>query len=688
MLAALLAAGWWISRPAVPQIRHNVLLITVDTLRADAVGAYGRTATPTPLIDRIAQVGVRFTDAHAHNVVTLPSHANILTGRLPPDHGVRDNAGFRLPPGAETLATHLQRQGYRTGAFLSAFPLDSRFGLATGFDVYDDRLAGGARPAFLIQERPAERTVALATQWIGAAGGQPWFAWVHLYEPHFPYDSPEQFASRWPNDPYLGEVAAADAALGPLLEPILAAGAESDTVVIITSDHGESLGEHGEASHGVFAYESVLRVPLLIYAPQIVSPRVVDAPARHIDLLPTVLGALALEIPAGLAGRNLMPVMSGNDQRAPDGVYFEALSATLTRGWAPLHGIIQDGFKYIDLPVPELYDLTEDPREERNLAGAEPGRVAALRAHLERFRSADPHRAVRREPAEVRERLGSLGYVTGGTGRPRTPFTEADDPKRLIALDAILQASLERYLAGDLAGAIAHARDLVGRRPSMAVSWMQLAQLEREAGHAAAAIDAMRRAVTLSAGDTEALTLLAAYLTEAGRPLEAADLLAAAAREPDADPDLLSTQALALARLARFDEALAALARAREHDPSNALLLVHLGTVQLTRGRRSAAREAFTDAIRLDPDMARAHSSLGVLAVEEGNLDQAAQHWRDATSRDPREYRNILSLGIALARGGRTAEARACFEFFAASAPPSHYAAELERVRAWLKGAR
>ena len=583
MLAlALAAAVWaWMWGPAGrPAPRPNILLVTIDTLRADAVGAYGKSGTPTPLIDRLAAAGVRFSNAYAHNVVTLPSHANILTGDLPPVHRVRDNGGFRLEPDVETLATHLRRLGYRTGAFVSAFPLDSRFGLASGFDVYDDRLAGGPATTFLIQERPAERTVALAKTWIDAAGGEPWFAWVHLYEPHYPYEAPARFASRWPDDPYLGEVAAADAALAPLVAPILAAGAESGTLVIVTSDHGEALGDHGEASHGIFAYESVLRVPLILHATQMFGPRVVNAPARHVDLLPTVLDVLALP-PTARAGRSLAPDMTGIRPDADTTVYFEALSASLTRGWAPLFGIIQDGYKYIELPMPELYDLRDDPGEAHNLIGSDPERTARLRARLDNLRREDPGPAPWEESAEVRERLGSLGYVTGGATPPAGAYTEDDDPKRLIALDAILQEVLERYLAGDLAGALTRSRDLVRRRPSMAVAWMQLGQLEREAGNAAGAVEALERAVALNPRDSAPVVLLAASLTEAGRAQQAVDLLEQPAGEPDADPDLLAARALALARLARFDDALAELARARERKPSNALLLVQTGTVHL-----------------------------------------------------------------------------------------------------------
>lgn len=688
-LALIAAMGWWVSRPATRRVPGlNVLLITIDTLRADAVGAYGRPGAPTPRIDQLAQGGVRFDDAHAHNVVTLPSHANILSGRLPTDHGIRDNAGFRLPADVETLATHLRRAGYRTAAFVSAFPLESRFGLAEGFEMYDDRFAdAGPRPAFLIQERSAARTVALASEWLDAAGDGPWFAWVHVYEPHFPYDPPEPFASRWPGDPYLGEVAAADAALAPLLDPIVAAGAGGRTLVVVTSDHGESLGEHGEAGHGIFAYEAALRVPLVMYQPQLFRESVVDAPVAHVDVMPTVLDALALPVPSGLAGRSLLPVVAGTERGADPTVYFEALSGSLSRGWAPLVGIIQSGVKYIDLPVPELYDLRADPGEARNLAASDPARAAALRARLDAFRTPAPTQA-RTESAEARARLRSLGYLAGGAAPPAAGYTEDDDPKRLIGLDAMLQETVERYLAGDLQGALARSRALVRRRPSMAVSWMQLAHLEREAGDLRAAVDSMQRAVALSPGDGVPLALLGAYLTEAGRAREAADLLDVPSRAPDADAELLSTRALALARLGRMDEALAVLARARDRDPSSATLLVHVGTVQLMGGDRAAARAAFAEATRLNPDAARAHSSLGVLALEDGRIDEAAQHWRAAIALDPGEHDKILALGITLARAGRPDDARAPFEFFAAHAPSSRYGPDLDRVRAWLNGAR
>jgi arylsulfatase A-like enzyme/Flp pilus assembly protein TadD len=663
----------------------NVLLITIDTLRADAVGAYGQPGGITPWMDRLAGGGLRFTHARAHNVITLPSHANILSGRLPPDHGVRDNSGFRFPPGTETLATLLKARGYRTGAFVSAFPLDSRFGLGRGFDVYDDRFADAARPAFLIQERAASATIANARLWVDAQGDQPWFAWVHLYEPHFPYAPPEPFASRFPQSPYHGEVSTVDAALAPLLAPILSAGDQGRTLVVLTSDHGESLGDHGEATHGVFAYEAGLRVPLLIYQPRLFAPAVAGAPAGHVDVLPTVLDAIEAPVPDGIAGRSLLPPAgraAGADATARP-TYFEAMSASLTRRWAPLDGVVQREMKYVDLPIPELYDLAADPREERNLAASQPARLEELRALLRGIARRTPI-ALGAETPETRDRLRSLGYAAGGGSAPPR-FTERDDPKNLIAIDTLLQEVVGLYVAGDLRGALARCRELVQQRPGMPLSLLQLAHLEREAGDLPAAVDALRKAVALAPENAEAAALLGAYLTQAGRAEEAVKVLEPYARRAPADVEILTSQALALARLGRPREALAALSLARDQDPSNARLLLETGTVQLMAGNRPAARQAFTAALELNPSLARAHSSLGVLYIEDGRIPDAIGQWKAATALDPREFDTVLAVGLSLARDGRTAPAQAVLEFFAASAPPARYAAEIDRVRRILR---
>ena len=695
LLLAIALLSIWKSQPTapVPAARResglNVLLITVDTLRADAIGAYGQPGGTTPVIDRLAAAGARFTTAHAHNVVTLPSHANILSGRLPGDHGVRDNAGFRFPADGETLATLLKSRGYHTGAFVSAFPLESRFGLTRGFDVYDDRFADAARPAFLIQERSGRDTIARALRWLDSQRDNRWFCWVHLYEPHFPYAAPEPFASRFRNAPYYGEVAAADASLAPLLEPILATGRDGRTLVVLTSDHGESLDDHGEATHGVFAYEATLKVPLVVYQPRLLRPVVVDAPAQHVDILPTVLDALALTAPSGVAGRSLLPAIAGEDDPAAIGrpAYFEALSATFNRRWAPLHGVIQGGVKYIDLPIPELYDLSADPREEHNLVSSQPARVDQLRALVGPFRGVGATSAPP-ETAQTRERLRSLGYVAATGSNLPGRFTEADDPKRLIALDTLLQEILDLYLAGNLPAASAKCRQLIERRPDMPLSFFYLAQIERDRGNLDEAVKALRQVLALEPNNNEAVALLGASLTQAGQAAEAAALLEAYARAHEPDVEVLTSQAHALARSGRTKDALATLARARELDSSNAMVLVHTATVLLMTGDRTGARGQFDAALAMNPDLPRAHSSLGILDLEDGRTAEAVAHWKTATAADAREFQTMLVAGLSWGRAGRTAEARVALQFFVDNAPADRFAGEIARARALLTSLR
>ena len=683
----LAAAAAFVLRPQVRRERGlDVLLVTIDTLRADALGAYGNARSETPWIDRLAREGARFEAAHAQNVVTLPSHANILSGRYPLQHGVRDNSGFRFPAESASLATILKAAGYRTGAFVSAFPLDARFGLGRGFDRYDDRLGNaGTHAAFHMQERRGVETVAAAKAWLEAQTGAPTFCWVHLYEPHFPYEPPEAFAARFRDDLYLGEVAAADDALRPLLAPLLDSGRKGRTLVVLTADHGESRGEHGEMTHGIFAYEATLRVPLILYGPRIVPPGVIRDEVRHVDILPTVLDALGLPVPADLPGTSLLALASGVASPAVRASYFESLSASLNRGWAPLRGAIKDHLKYIDLPVPELYDLEADPHETRNLAAASPGRLEASKAILVGFRSHEKSLDRVAESAQAREALQALGYVSApGGAPPHAPTGVEDDPKNLIPLDAEVQSIVDHYRAGDVEGAIRIGEDLVRRRPGMSLVFTHLAFLYRQKGDFAAAVNAGRRALALNPEDTEAVALIGAYLVEAGRPKEALKLLEPYAKRAEPDPDVLTSRGMALAALGETKAALETFERARALAPANAMNLVNIGTTYLMAGDRGRAQPAFLAALDLAPDLARAHNSLGVIAAQEGRLEEAVARWRQALAADPRDSQTLFNLATTLRRQGHDAEARAFFERYVKEAPATE-ARDVAAARAWLK---
>jgi arylsulfatase A-like enzyme/Tfp pilus assembly protein PilF len=670
----------------------NVLLITIDTLRADALGAYGNSTVSTPLLDRLSAGGVRFSRALAQTVVTLPSHANILSGRYPFAHGVRENSGFRFPGDVDTLATLLKARGYRTGAFVSAFPLDVRFGLARGFDVYDDRYGKGAeRAAFREPERAGTATVAAASAWINQQSNpqsairnpqSPWFAWVHVYEPHFPYAPPEPYATRYRAAPYLGEVSAADVALAPLIAPILEQGGNARTLVVVTGDHGESLGDHGEQTHGLFAYEATLRVPLIVYQPRLFSSRVVSDPVRHVDILPTVLDALGVAPPQGLDGASLLPAMETSGRvDAPS--YFEALSASLNRGWAPLSGVARGPLKYIDLPIPELYDVAADPAEARNLASSRPEDVRQLQTLLRQLRASDRGVARAAESADTRKRLGSLGYLSG-TAAQKSSYTEADDPKRLVALDHEIDQVISRYQGGDLRGAIALGEKIVGERPDMAVSLTHLAFLYSEAGDHARAARTANRALELNPAAADVAALLGAYLTDAGLAKEAVARLEPYTRGPQPDLDVLIAYGVALASTGRGAEALAAFERARALDRTSGLPLTNIGMLYLMAGAGDRAAAAFNEAVTIDATLARAHNGLGVVAAQRGAFEEAANHWKQAVALDPHDHQALYNLGDVLIRLGRPGEARPYWTSYLRELPSGVDEKDRARVRMWL----
>ena len=589
LLAGAAAALVWLwPRGALPALvertaDQNLLLVTIDTLRADALGSYGGPAT-TPNLDRLAAVGARFEFAHAHAVVTLPSHASILTGVYPFEHGIHDNAGYRLPEDSLTLAAMLRAEGFATGAFVGAFPLDSRFGLDNGFDLYDDRFGYAEGPSdFTIAERPAEEVVAAARAWIESRPDR-WFAWVHLFDPHAVYSPPPPFDARYAASPYHGEVAYTDHALGPLLE-LAGASEERPTIVVVTADHGEALGEHGERTHGLFAYESTLRVPLILAqvgrssAPE---EGVVSAePARHVDVVPSILDALSLPAPPALPGRSLLDPASADIEPLS---YFEALSASLDRGWAPLRGVLSGRDKYVDLPLPELYDLQADPAESSNLVTDRAGRARALDALLADLPASDPLDRRIAETAEVVERLRSLGYV-GRAAPAKESYTADDDPKRLAHLDDAIHRGVDLYQRGRAREAIEVYREVIAERPELELAHRHLAYLHWSLGEVGEAVGTLTRARDAGIASPAVAGQLGIYLAESGRAGEAVPLLEALAAGERPALDTLNALGIAYARRGDAERALETFERVLALDPDNAMALENMGTGVLEAAR-------------------------------------------------------------------------------------------------------
>jgi arylsulfatase A-like enzyme/tetratricopeptide (TPR) repeat protein len=642
------------ARPA-----NDIILITIDTWRADAAGFAGNTNVKTPFLDALASRGIVFTNAHAHNVVTLPSHTNILTGLYPWQHGVRENAGFVLDAKQTTIAELLHDRGFATGAFIGAAPLDARYGLNQGFDLYDDNYGkGDSTTDFKLAERPAGAVLQSAVAWWQSMAGRKRFMWIHLYDPHAPYDGG-----------YLNEVSSVDRALSD----ILGSRIDPAALVIVTGDHGEALGDHGEQTHGLFAYESTLKVPLLVAGDR-VPHRSESAFVRHIDIVPTILDWLGEKKPASLPGESLLGEVHDRD------TYFESLSAALNRGWAPLTGVIRNRAKYIELPIPELYDLPSDPPELKNLVDARRRDVVAARQVLEGVKTAVSRNA--NIAPEEAARLRSLGYLTGGGDVQKTDYTAADDPKTLIALDTKMHAVIDAYERGDLARAVALAKEVVAARPDMIAGRELLAVALQQSEHVPEAIEQLRIAVASGHALPSTKTTLALLLTEAGHSDQAIALLEPLA--PAGDPDVLNAYGVALADHGDPAKATAQFERVLAADPRHAPAHQNLGIVALRSGDAASARAHLESALALNPRLPLALNTLGVLYAQQNDATRAVDFWRRAVAIDPRQYDALYNIAVVEARAGHVQEARAALEQFIRTAPPQRYARDIADAKQTL----
>jgi arylsulfatase A-like enzyme/Flp pilus assembly protein TadD len=676
-VALAVVFGWFRSDRAPGSSNTNsgpprtIVLITIDTLRADALGFAGNARVKTPYLDSLAADGLVFTNAHAHNTVTLPSHANILTGLLPYQHGIRDNAGYELDAKHATVARALKQQGYATAGFIGAFPLDARFGLGRDFDVYDDQYREGSRPReFVMDERSAPEVLEPATKWWSASTAEKKFLWVHLYDPHAPYSPPAPFAQEYRNEPYLGEIAFVDAQIRAFLEPILAKDPEA--LVIITADHGEALGDHGELTHGLFAYESTLKVPLLVYSKGRVTPAKKTRSVRHIDIAPTILAAAGIEKPKELLGHSLL------EDRADADTYFEALSATMNRGWAPLVGIIHGPHKYIDLPIAELYDLPRDPAELSNLAQTDRRTLFALRKLLADAAPGAATPGDRKVSQEDQSRLLSLGYISGNAAK--TSYTIEDDPKKLVDIDNDLHRVIELYQRGQIRDAVTLAQQVVKKRPGMPSAYEMLGFLLQESERPEDAIEMLRAAIADGSATEHMRARLGLTLSESGRAKEAVDVLAPIANT--SDPDILNAYGIALADSGRVAEGLEQFRRVLKIDATNAKAYQNYGIVALRVGDTEDARQHLLKALELNDRLPIALNAMGVLYARERRTDDAIRAWMRAVELDPKQFDALYNVALVSGNAGRWPQAIEALDRFIRTAPPERYGPDIAKARA------
>ena len=636
--------------------KFNVLLITIDTLRADHLSCYAPSHAKTPNIDALASKGVVFTHAFAHVPMTLPSHTSILTGTLPIYHGIHDNNGFVLSTRIKTLAEVLKGEGYSTGAFVGAFPLDSRFGLYHGFDTYDDNYPSKNPFSFFYPERKAEQVVDLAIAWLKKVKKDKWFLWVHVFDPHQPYAPPEPFSSQYKNDLYSGEVAYVDFALGKLFEFLKTEGFLENTLIIITADHGESLGEHGEKTHGYFAYNSTLHVPLIISLPVKFKPGRNSQFVSHIDIFPTVCDVLGIKKPDQLQGRTLLPALLGEKIREIP-IYFESLSPYYTRGWAPLRGIIWKGYKYIDLPIKELYDLRKDFQESKNLAKKVDW--SRFKRKLERImKEYRLEASTKRFKPGTEEKLRSLGYLAGKNLPRKKQFKEEDDLKNLLKYHNLLLAAVKSASEGKFKEAEDKLTKVIRERKEIAQAYLILASLYRNQGKLNKSLDILKKGLEACGESYSLLSSLGITLIELGQPKEGIKALKRALKIIDYDPEAWNYLGVAYWRLGNYEEAFEAYKKALKLDSDYALVYNNLGSLFLSMNIPQDAIKYYKKAISLDSQLASAYNGLGGCYEYLGKRQKAIYWWKQALRVDPNYAMAIYNLAINLAKIGKYKEAK------------------------------
>ncbi|MEW6363009.1 MAG: sulfatase-like hydrolase/transferase [Acidobacteriota bacterium] len=648
----------------------NLVLVTLDTTRADHLSCYGYSARTTPNLDRLAQTGVLFEHADSVAPLTLPAHTSMLTGLYPYNHGVRNNGDFYLPPDVPTLATLLKRQGYRTAAFISAFVLDSRYGLAQGFDVYEDRLEGKERALQDFDvERKGGQTMQLALQWLESNASKPFFLWVHLYDPHESYDPPQPFREEF-TSLYDGEIAYADSLVAELDASLEDRGIRDRTLLVIAGDHGESLGEHEEETHSIFVYGATVRVPVMFSMPGGMPEGLrVEAPVSLVDLFSTIVEMMNIPGAPQTDGRSLVPLMrrprAGAEPAWRDRpLYCESLFPKLYLRWAPLRAVEAGQWKYIESPRPELYRIDNDPGETLNLLASSPGVAAEMKTKLASFAAAGGterfHRAALDD--ETIAKLAGLGYVAAAAyaGSPVESVGDTDlpDPKDKIAFFNRIREAQKQIRGRRFETAIPMLERVVASEPDNAVALLFLANGYLGMEDYGRAIATYRRYLELvpqSAYAHHWIAIAAVRLGDRERALAEEEAAIAIDRR---FVDSYVMKGGVLASMGRYAEAVKALTEAVEIDPDNAGLMNDLGAVYMEWGKLREAEETFLAITRLDPKYAPAYTSLGIIRVALGDPEHAIDYFNRALAISPVQNEARFNLAKALLSLRRVDEAR------------------------------
>ncbi|MDW7760314.1 MAG: sulfatase-like hydrolase/transferase [Acidobacteriota bacterium] len=614
--AVLAAAAFFLLRPSArdfSQLRgdrdFNVILVSVDTLRADRIGCYGFDRIKTPTMDLFAERGVKFDRCYAPTPLTLPSHTTLFTGTQPIFHGVRDNGGFLVPPELTTMAELFKDRGYETAAFVAAYVLDSKWGLDRGFNTYFDQfdLSRFERISLAMVQRPGNEVMDETLAWIEKNKDERFFAFIHLYDPHTPYEPPPPYDAKYPHHPYLGEIAFTDSQLGRLWAYLENNDLLDDLLLVFLADHGESLGEHDETTHGFFVYQGAIHVPLIFVTPfpelQGVSTSQVSG---LVDVLPTICEMAGLPVPADVQGRSLVPQFFRPDKTEHAFAYSETFYPRFHYGWSELKSIQDDRFKIILAPVPELYDIGNDPREQKNLVYLEKPTFETFTAHAERYIEEAGQGALevdlQKIDEETREKLAALGYVGAFVDPARSHGRRLANPRDKIGVFNDLSRAREIGMAGRTEEAVAIMETIIAEDPDIAQAHFSLGNIYFKAQEFEKAVAAFKRALDIKPDDTfAAINIANSYLG-----------------------------------MGRFDDVEAFILDFQAKGFEDAQLYHLLGNMHFARKNYDKAELYFEKSLNRNEDSASSHSSLGAIAIARDDLGRAETHLRTALAMNPK----------------------------------------------------
>jgi len=655
-------------RPATAAPATPVILITIDTLRADRLGCYGNASIRTPNLDRLARDGARFAQAIVDCPITLPSHCSILTGTYPVYHGVRDNSGYRLPQQQITLAEVFKKQGYRTGAFLGAAVLDSVTGLDQGFDVYADDFQSAGLPEadFSSGQRRGGAVMDRALAWMQRARpGEKSFVWIHLFDPHAPYDPPAPFAARYRADPYDGEVAYVDSVVGRLISYLVSSGQYEQSLMAVTSDHGEGLGQHGEATHGLFLYDATLRVPWLLKAPaRRWAGRIVEESVQSVDVMPTLLQILGFPRPESVQGAGQVALLEGTVPTETRFSFGETLLPRNQYGWSALFSLRTGQHKWIEAPRPELYDLKKDPEERNNLFHSQQGLALQLKQHRSALaaqysgnRAAEARLKV--SDPEAFQRLLGLGYVAVDVPAAGADSSSSGlpDPKDKIAIFDLLWSAASDSEARRYDDAVLKLKRVLATDPETYFARALLGMTYHQMGDLASAARELRAALTLRPADVVTTFYLGLTLARMGQHQAAREAFEKVLELDPANDGALNNLGIVALNEKRFDSAAALYRRLVASKPHDSFAWANLGLALMNLQKTAEAVTALEKAAEIDPAVPQIRNNLGLALMSSDRPADAIVHYRKAIALDPNYGQAHYNLALALGRLGRTVEA-------------------------------